>query len=46
MNGVSWIHKYFAFGPLPDLVGVNTDNQMMDPNTGKPNTLGEWYITQ
>jgi len=46
MNGLSWVHRYFAFGPLEDLVGVNPDNQMMDPSTGKPNALGSWYINQ
>jgi hypothetical protein len=46
MNSLDWVHKYFAFGPLPDLVGVNPDNQMMDPKTGKPNALGLFYINQ
>jgi len=43
-DGTSWIPAYFAFGALPDMSGVNALNQLLDPSTGQPTSLGAYYI--
>ncbi|CAA7259519.1 unnamed protein product [Cyclocybe aegerita] len=44
MDNTSWVKKYFAFGVMHDMVGVNTLNQLMAPN-GQPTELGWNYLT-
>jgi len=38
------IEKYFWFGTFRDMTNVNPENCLMDPDTGKPNGLGDYYI--
>jgi hypothetical protein len=43
MDNTPWVAKYFAFGVLHDMAGVNGLNQLLGPN-GQPTDLGRFYI--
>ncbi|QRV76668.1 glycoside hydrolase family 128 protein [Ceratobasidium sp. AG-Ba] len=38
-----WIEGIAPFGAMREMQGVNPDNQLMDPSTGKPNALGQFW---
>jgi len=41
MDSTPWVEAYFPFGAMLEIPdGVNTCNQLMNPNSGKPTTLG------
>jgi hypothetical protein len=43
MDSTSWVGKYFAFGVLHDMAGVNSLNQLLGSD-GQPTDLGRLYI--
>lgn len=43
MESQSWVEKYFYFGFMHDMQGVNIDNQMMSSDN-TPTALGAMYL--
>ncbi|KAF9008876.1 glycosyl hydrolase catalytic core-domain-containing protein [Cyathus striatus] len=43
MDNTSWVGKYFAFGVLHDMAGVNSLDQLLGSD-GQPTALGRLYI--
>jgi len=44
MDSTSWVERYAWFGAMRDMQGVNNLDQIMDPGSGGPNSLGSTYL--